>query len=165
MAAGSLDQAQATQGPAVLDRQVRRGTVFVVLCLDIWPIRSSRSRDRGHSKASVDTNLQVAYFASCLINQKVLADADGHPRQHVCGPRGSHSARDPGAPRFEGRGVRESPNTEPPEQELLITRVFDAPRQLVFEACTEPEHFVRWWGPKEREFANGGARESAGVSK
>jgi hypothetical protein len=72
---------------------------------------------------------------------------------------------DPGAPRFEGRGVRQSRNTEPPEQELLITRVIDAPRQLVFEAWTEPEHFVRWWGPKEREFANRGARESAGVSK
>ena len=39
-------------------------------------------------------------------------------------------------------------NTEPPEQELVITRVFDAPRELVFKAWTEPEHFVRWWGPK-----------------
>jgi uncharacterized protein YndB with AHSA1/START domain len=39
-------------------------------------------------------------------------------------------------------------NTEPSEQELVITRVFDAPRELVFEAWTEPEHFVRWWGPK-----------------
>ena len=69
------------------------------------------------------------------------------------------------APRFEGRGVRQSPNTEPPDQELAITRVFDAPRQLVFEAWAEPEHFVRWWGPKEREFANRGARESAGVGE
>ena len=39
-------------------------------------------------------------------------------------------------------------NTEPPEQELVITRVFDAPRELVFKAWTEPEHVVRWWGPK-----------------
>jgi hypothetical protein len=68
MAAGSPGQAQATQVPAVLDRQGRWRTVFVVLCLDIWPIRSSRGRDRGHSKAPVDTNLQVAYFASYLIN-------------------------------------------------------------------------------------------------
>ena len=42
----------------------------------------------------------------------------------------------------------DDPNTEPPEQELVITRVFDAPRELVFKAWTEPEHFVRWWGPK-----------------
>ena len=30
--------------------------------------------------------------------------------------------------------------------ELLITHVFDAPRQLVFEAWTEPEHLERWQG-------------------
>jgi hypothetical protein len=35
MVAGSLDQAQSRQGPAVLDRQVRRRTVFGVLRLDI----------------------------------------------------------------------------------------------------------------------------------
>jgi uncharacterized protein YndB with AHSA1/START domain len=40
------------------------------------------------------------------------------------------------------------PNTEPPEQELVITRVLDAPRELVFEAWTEPEHLARWWGPR-----------------
>ena len=54
----------------------------------------------------------------------------------------------------------DDPNTEPQEQELVITRVFDAPRELVFKAWTEPEHFVRWCSPKEREFANRGARES-----
>jgi len=59
----------------------------------------------------------------------------------------------------------DDPNTEPPEQELVITRVFDAPRELVFEARTEPEHLACWWGPKEREFVSGGARESAGVCK
>jgi uncharacterized protein YndB with AHSA1/START domain len=34
------------------------------------------------------------------------------------------------------------------EQELVITRVFDAPRELVFKAWTEPERLMRWWGPK-----------------
>ena len=32
--------------------------------------------------------------------------------------------------------------------ELLITRVFDAPRELVFRLWTDPAHAVRWWGPK-----------------
>ncbi|HVN29213.1 MAG TPA: SRPBCC domain-containing protein [Candidatus Binataceae bacterium] len=32
--------------------------------------------------------------------------------------------------------------------ELVVTRVFDAPRRLVFEAWTKPEHMMRWWGPK-----------------
>jgi uncharacterized protein YndB with AHSA1/START domain len=33
------------------------------------------------------------------------------------------------------------------ERELVITRIFDAPRRLVFKMWTEPEHLVRWWGP------------------
>jgi len=34
------------------------------------------------------------------------------------------------------------------EHELVITRVFDAPRDLVFRALTEPERLRHWWGPK-----------------
>jgi uncharacterized protein YndB with AHSA1/START domain len=41
---------------------------------------------------------------------------------------------------------RTSPTTGS-SQEIVITRVFDAPREQVFRAWTEPEHFVRWWGP------------------
>lgn len=37
---------------------------------------------------------------------------------------------------------------QPEEQELVIRRVFDAPRELVFKAWTEPERMKRWWGPK-----------------
>ncbi len=31
---------------------------------------------------------------------------------------------------------------------ITITREFDAPRELVWKAWTEPESFARWWGPK-----------------
>jgi uncharacterized protein YndB with AHSA1/START domain len=34
------------------------------------------------------------------------------------------------------------------EQEIVIARVFDAPRNLVFKAWTEPERLMRWWGPQ-----------------
>ena len=34
------------------------------------------------------------------------------------------------------------------DQEIVLTRVFDAPRELVFKAWTEPEHLMRWWAPK-----------------
>lgn len=37
---------------------------------------------------------------------------------------------------------------ESPEWDLVITRVFDAPRELVFKAWTETRHVVQWWGPK-----------------
>jgi uncharacterized protein YndB with AHSA1/START domain len=37
--------------------------------------------------------------------------------------------------------------TKPSGRELVFTRVFDAPRELVFEAWTEPAHLDKWWGP------------------
>jgi uncharacterized protein YndB with AHSA1/START domain len=33
------------------------------------------------------------------------------------------------------------------DEELIIARTFKAPRELVFKCWTEPEHFMRWWGP------------------
>lgn len=35
------------------------------------------------------------------------------------------------------------------EPELVIMRVFNAPREVVWRAWTDPKHAVRWWGPKE----------------
>ena len=34
------------------------------------------------------------------------------------------------------------------EQELVLTRVFDAPREVVFKAWTDPKRVARWWGPQ-----------------
>ena len=36
--------------------------------------------------------------------------------------------------------------TTPSDREIRMTRLFDAPRRLVFEAMTKPEHVKRWWG-------------------
>jgi len=33
------------------------------------------------------------------------------------------------------------------DREIVITRVFDAPRELVWQAWTDPRHVVHWWGP------------------
>jgi uncharacterized protein YndB with AHSA1/START domain len=33
-------------------------------------------------------------------------------------------------------------------RELVVTRIIDAPRRLVFSAWTEPEQVARWWGPQ-----------------
>lgn len=47
---------------------------------------------------------------------------------------------------------------------LIITHIFDAPRELVFEAFTDPKHLMKWWGPHgctvtacETDPRNGGA--------
>lgn len=49
------------------------------------------------------------------------------------------------------------------ERELVIARVFDAPRELVWKAWTESEHIAAWWGPEgfstrveENDFRAGG---------
>ena len=34
------------------------------------------------------------------------------------------------------------------ERELVVTRVFDAPARVVFEAWIKPELLMRWWAPK-----------------
>ena len=41
-----------------------------------------------------------------------------------------------------------SPVIEKGERELVMTRVFDAPRELVWKAWTEPERLAQWWGPR-----------------
>jgi uncharacterized protein YndB with AHSA1/START domain len=37
--------------------------------------------------------------------------------------------------------------TSTADREIVATRVFDAPRELVFEMWTDPEHVAKWWGP------------------
>jgi uncharacterized protein YndB with AHSA1/START domain len=40
------------------------------------------------------------------------------------------------------------------EKEIHMTRVFDAPRDLVFEAHSSCEHMSNWWGPRKYEVAS-----------
>jgi uncharacterized protein YndB with AHSA1/START domain len=54
--------------------------------------------------------------------------------------------------------------TLPSACEVLLTRLFHAPRRLVFEALSKPEHVLRWFGPRscpivscEMDFCVGGA--------
>lgn len=54
--------------------------------------------------------------------------------------------------------------TMPSDPEIVLTRVFDPPRELVFETHSKPEHVAQWWGPRgttlpvcEMDFRPGGA--------
>ena len=40
---------------------------------------------------------------------------------------------------------------EPGQHDVVVTRSFDAPRDVVFKAMTSPEHLSKWWGLKESE--------------
>jgi uncharacterized protein YndB with AHSA1/START domain len=44
--------------------------------------------------------------------------------------------------------------TTPSDREIRMTRVLDAPRDLVFEAHSSCEHMSNWWGPRKYEFAS-----------
>jgi uncharacterized protein YndB with AHSA1/START domain len=44
--------------------------------------------------------------------------------------------------------------TTPSDREIVMTRVFDAPRDLVFEAHTSCEHLAHWWGPRKYELGS-----------
>jgi uncharacterized protein YndB with AHSA1/START domain len=37
--------------------------------------------------------------------------------------------------------------TQANKHEVLLTRIIDAPRALVYKAWTDPQHMARWWGP------------------
>jgi len=53
--------------------------------------------------------------------------------------------------------------TTPSDREIVLTREFDAPRALVFDALSKPEHLRNWWGQAgstlvhcEMDFSPGG---------
>jgi len=39
-------------------------------------------------------------------------------------------------------------NTVSETEQMVITRIFDAPRELVWKAWTDPHYVMQWWGPK-----------------
>jgi uncharacterized protein YndB with AHSA1/START domain len=39
--------------------------------------------------------------------------------------------------------------TDVRENEIVVTRIFDAPRDLVWKAWTDPQQMMRWWSPKD----------------
>jgi uncharacterized protein YndB with AHSA1/START domain len=44
--------------------------------------------------------------------------------------------------------ARNSAATQAEERVLVVTRVFDAPRELVFKMWTDPQHLIHWYGPR-----------------
>jgi hypothetical protein len=39
-------------------------------------------------------------------------------------------------------------NTVSEIERMVVTRIFDAPRELVWKAWTDPKYVMQWWGPK-----------------
>jgi uncharacterized protein YndB with AHSA1/START domain len=47
--------------------------------------------------------------------------------------------------------MSDSPPTAAADQEVVITRLFDAPRERVFKAWTDPDEVAAWYGPEHFE--------------
>ena len=48
----------------------------------------------------------------------------------------------------------EPASTAPGNRGAVAVRTFDAPRELVFRAMTEPEHVMRWYGPRDTRLSS-----------
>ncbi len=49
----------------------------------------------------------------------------------------------PGTERPEGKGISRAA-----DREIVVSRVLDAPREMVWDAWIDPQEVVRWWGPR-----------------
>ncbi|MGB9177125.1 MAG: SRPBCC domain-containing protein [Methanoregula sp.] len=75
-----------------------------------------------------------------LVDQKINAlDLLNNPRLYLMNAS---------AHKIESAAAGCSFATKTCEDEIVITRFFDAPRDLVWKAWTEPELVMQWWGPK-----------------
>lgn len=58
--------------------------------------------------------------------------------------------------RNDGRrsvGTNSATVAMPSDRDIVITRVFDAPPEVVFDVWTKPEHVTQWWDPNRRPLA------------
>jgi uncharacterized protein YndB with AHSA1/START domain len=62
-----------------------------------------------------------------------------------------------------GSAARNNAATDTANREIVASRVFDFPRDLVWKAWSDPKHIAQWWGPKgftntihEMDFRPGG---------
>ncbi len=43
---------------------------------------------------------------------------------------------------------KNKPATNTTDREIIISRVFDAPREMIWDAMMDPKKVVKWWGPR-----------------
>src|SRR3954463_12045314 len=122
------------------------------------PRQRPRAGARGHAAADVQASARAARGrggrgarrgpSAAVLAERPRAEADPRLgqdlRAHVV--RAVRAARRR-APRAEGDGMTATV-TLPTEEQILVTREFDAPRHLVYRAWTTPELVARWWTAK-----------------
>lgn len=87
---------------------------------------------RGRGVALLLLCMAVAGCGGPDVTEEVVGTADAGPPKEKTMDRPDDSA---------------APAPVSATMEFSVTRVFDAPVELVWRAWTEPEHIMRWWGP------------------
>ena len=87
-------------------------------------------------------NAALAVLAG-LVATALIVGGDKSTRAESGGPTATVQRKD------ELKGNYMTPGTDKvKKRDLVITRLFDAPIELVWRAWTDPQHVMRWWGPK-----------------
>jgi uncharacterized protein YndB with AHSA1/START domain len=81
-------------------------------------------------------NAALAVLAG-LVASALIVGADKSTRAGTGGPRN----------RLKGNYMTDTTD-QVKKRDLVITRLFDAPIELVWKAWTDPQQVMRWWGPK-----------------
>ncbi|MEH7307892.1 SRPBCC family protein [Neobacillus drentensis] len=63
-------------------------------------------------------------------------------------PVGKYHQSDKGGTKMLESNATNNTVTSIEGRELVVSRIFDAPRELVYKTWTDPEHLPHWWGPK-----------------
>ena len=72
-----------------------------------------------------------------MLRRQVRRRLDGHRRAEVSGSKADVN-----------RGETMNDDARSNRTDFVISRVLDAPRELVWKCFTDPEHMKQWWGPK-----------------
>ena len=98
-----------------------------------------------------------AQFRPCRIEPKALKDIDDWLENYRRFFEESFDRLDaylkvlqakPPKPRVKNMAVKSSLDLQSDPRSIIGIREFDAPRELVFAAWTDPKHLAQWWGPR-----------------
>lgn len=108
---------------------------------------SSALDDRGQPLFEVRTTItlaaQGAQTALTVTAQVLRSTPEAAP--HLGGARVGWSQQ---LERLDAHLAQAATPAAPDDRDLIATRAYDAPRDLVFQMWTDPQHVAQWWGPK-----------------
>ena len=100
-----------------------------------WPLEMLSTTTFEAEGKKTRLTLRWSPWNATELERKTFAEAMGNMEQ---GWNGTFAQLD---------AYLEQQSTDTTDREIVISRTFDAPRELVWEAMTKPEHVVNWWGP------------------